>query len=433
MTNLGCFRRESLTVRKAILLTIAFTLFNFVMLGKESKTEESSSLHTDEKSSLSLAPDDEHRNITDTEVFNTTMSGIKTYVFKMRSKTNKMGDKKNKMQGKKNKMQGKKKKSRDKKNKKITGRKNNSKTSKTEKDKRNFLEDKVIVMDDVWTEEQMAAQAKIFADREAALDAFCEQTEDKPSFLHNISDVHANIRWVPKHNLIWCPVYKAGSTTWMTNLLLLAGIKSTNSSLHKQVRKLYPPPEDLEERQRLLDTSMRMLIVRHPLERLLSAYRDKMLRDNQFQKVSNLVKTGYSDPSAKEDDAHPTFLQFLKYIKDIMKKFWNSEGKSRVNPHWQPVWWTCGPCQIKYDAIAHMETLMVDQEYIIRKAGLKDLAINAHTHSSNLDSYNGTNQATRDYFSRIPKTLIKQVSNLYRHDFQLFGYTPEEYIKMGTD
>ncbi|XP_068246404.1 carbohydrate sulfotransferase 10-like isoform X3 [Palaemon carinicauda] len=396
MKNFCCCRRESLTVRKALFLVIIFAIYNFPMFGKYKKHTESSSSVTNLSSSLGELL----INATNKELSNTGTSGIRTYSFRMRRKENK----------------------------------ELNETSKRDTNrKKHFLQDKVVVMDDVWTEEQMAAQAKIFADREAALDAFCEQTEDKPSFLHNISDVHANIRWVPKHNLIWCPVYKAGSTTWMTNLLLLAGIKSTNSSLHKQVRKLYPPPEDLEERQRLLDTSMRMLIVRHPLERLLSAYRDKMLRDNQFQKVSNLVKTGYSDPSAKEDDAHPTFLQFLKYIKDIMKKFWNSEGKSRVNPHWQPVWWTCGPCQIKYDAIAHMETLMVDQEYIIRKAGLKDLAINAHTHSSNLDSYNGTNQATRDYFSRIPKTLIKQVSNLYRHDFQLFGYTPEEYIKMGTD
>ncbi|XP_066953957.1 carbohydrate sulfotransferase 10-like [Macrobrachium rosenbergii] len=395
MMSLASCKRESLTVRKAILLAFAIVIYNYVMFSRDQKPEKDSGYESNNSSSGKSSPDGVGLiGATENRTVNVTASGIRTYTFKMRGKKNQ--------------------------------------TSKQTSRKKHFLEDKVVVMDDVWTEEKMAAQAKIFADRAAELATSCEELRDDSVFLRNISAIHANLRWVPKHKLIWCPVYKAASTTWMSNLLLLAGMKSASNSFHKQVKKLYPPPKSPEERQRLLETSMRMLIVRHPLERLLSAYRDKMLRGDQFQRLSHAIKTKYPDPDIDEDATHPTFHQFLLHIRDNMKKFWSSEGTSKVNPHWQPVWWTCGPCQIMYDAIAHMETLTADQEYIIRKAGLRDLAVNAHTHSSNLDSFKGTDEATFSYFSKIPKKLIQQVSNLYRHDFQLFGYSPDKFIAMGT-
>ncbi|KAK7085011.1 hypothetical protein SK128_013533 [Halocaridina rubra] len=198
-----------------------------------------------------------------------------------------------------------------------------------------------------------------------------------------------------------------------------------------KVRELYSPPQDPEERDRLLDTSMKMLIVRHPLERLLSAYRDKMLREDLFQKLQVSIRKSFPDPNASNDEKHPTFLQFLMHIKRDMKRFWKTGGQSRLNNHWQPVWWACGPCQVKYEVIAHVESLSLDQEYIIRKAGIQDVVFNAHTHASNFDSYNGTSQATQAYFSQIPKKLLEEVSDLYRPDFDLFGYSPSQYIKLG--
>ena len=32
----------------------------------------------------------------------------------------------------------------------------------------------------------------------------------------------------PRQGLSWCPLYKAGSTTWMANMVLLEGLQAAN-------------------------------------------------------------------------------------------------------------------------------------------------------------------------------------------------------------
>merc|ERR1711962_1883395 len=47
---------------------------------------------------------------------------------------------------------------------------------------------------------------------------------------------------------------------------------------HGEVNDVFAAPESVKKRLLLLKKSLKMLIVRHPLDRLLSAYRDKLLR-----------------------------------------------------------------------------------------------------------------------------------------------------------
>lgn len=383
-------RREGLTfVGRAFALLVVFFVFHYTLLIIESQQQGGLASGKHDKKLHSYVPPGKHDK--------------KTHSYVRMKPKRKMATHSNKTRGK------------------STGKKNA------------FLKDHVIEMEEHWTEEKMEAQNEVFKQRMSHMSAACAKLEDKDVLRPNISQVHANIRWVKKHHLIWCPVYKAASTTWMNNLLLLAGIKFANMSLHRRVRELYPPPEDPQERENLLQTSLRMLIVRHPLKRLLSAYRDKMLREDQFKRLRASIRSKYPDPKASEDTGkHPTFRQFLMFIRDEMKRFWKTDGRSPVNNHWQPVWWACGPCQVSYDTIAHVETLAVDQEYIIQKAGITNLVFNAHTHASNFDSYNGTTQASKIYFSQVPQKLLKDVADLYRPDFDLFGYSPTEYIQLAN-
>ena len=78
--------------------------------------------------------------------------------------------------------------------------------------------------------------------------------------------------------LLYCPVFKAASTSWLVNYLKLSN-SSTNpkeGNLHKKIDNLFPAPATFKLRKQIYSESVKFIIVRHPFERLVSAYRDKL-------------------------------------------------------------------------------------------------------------------------------------------------------------
>jgi len=84
-----------------------------------------------------------------------------------------------------------------------------------------------------------------------------------------------------KYHIIWCNVFKAASTSWMYNFNILAGyspefLRKSNAVPLELARKRYPRVT-ITELDKAMNDSTTFLIVRHPFERLLSAYKDKLL------------------------------------------------------------------------------------------------------------------------------------------------------------
>ena len=78
--------------------------------------------------------------------------------------------------------------------------------------------------------------------------------------------------------LLYCPVFKAASTSWLVNYLKLSNstLSAKSGNLHKRITDLFPPPATFKLRKKIFAESLKFLIVRHPFERLVSAYRDKL-------------------------------------------------------------------------------------------------------------------------------------------------------------
>ncbi|XP_045613691.2 carbohydrate sulfotransferase 11 isoform X2 [Procambarus clarkii] len=242
-----------------------------------------------------------------------------------------------------------------------------------------YQHDQVRKLSSNWTEATTARVRGVLEGRRRRVREVCRSLH---GLLNPVLDrVYTNLLFVAKYRMVWCPVFKAASTTWVKNLLLLAGEQRVSSGLHQRARQIYTQPEDPAAREDLLKTSLKMMIVRHPLERLLSAYR-------------------------------------------------RSKGMKNINMHWRPYWLTCAPCHLTYDVISQVETLDQDQEYVIRELGLQDKLFNLHSHSSNFDVFNGTSAATRHYYSTVPLALLQELVQYYKYDFDLFGYSPEAYYKM---
>lgn len=178
------------------------------------------------------------------------------------------------------------------------------------------------------------------------------------------------IYWSKKHSLTWCKVPKAGSSTWTFNFLKLAGV-NPKSHLHKALRDHYPK----QSSNTIMKDTFRFMVVRHPFERILSAYRDKLedisrdleARDGYYYTVygKNIV----SEFRDKTDTnltgiIEPTWREFVTYILNT--------PVTKFDEHWMPIWMLCSPCIIRYDAISKMETFSEDTQFILQQAGLED-------------------------------------------------------------
>ncbi|KAK4307915.1 hypothetical protein Pmani_020363 [Petrolisthes manimaculis] len=297
-----------------------------------------------------------------------------------------------------------------------------------------------------WTQAMSDKVQKELNKRAEGVEAGCSSLEVQRAPKPNVMYVERHLVHVKEKKFMWCPVHKAASTTWAKNLLRLVGDTNTINNYQGNARKHFPPPQTSRDMHHVPKDTTWLLIVRHPLQRLLSAYRDKMLRErksrDRFVQMQKQIVTAYQDPNQttttttttnntlNANTSHvPTFTQFLLKVKDDVESVWTGR-KRPINQHWSPYWLLCAPCQLHYHLIAHVETFTRDQEYLIHRFHMEDQAVNIHSHASNFDSYEGTDEATQHYFSQVPKELLNQIIQLYLPDFILFDYSPDEYLKL---
>ncbi|XP_063701867.1 carbohydrate sulfotransferase 11 isoform X2 [Culicoides brevitarsis] len=236
-----------------------------------------------------------------------------------------------------------------------------------------------------------------------------------------------------KHHLLWCNVFKAASTSWMYNFNVLAGyspefLKKTKLVPLILARKRYPRPsvEELIEAQ---NGSITFLIVRHPFERLLSAYRDKLqfalphtLHSALGQKIIRKYREKkFQLKPSKYAIRWPIFGEFAEYLIDEYKA-----GKM-LDMHWTPITQFCTPCQVKFDVIAKFETLDEDQQYLIHKAGLSHLIAPQWKNSG---KGKNTSDLLKKYYSTLTQRQIREIYEIFKYDFELFGYDPQPYFEM---
>ncbi|XP_067002353.1 carbohydrate sulfotransferase 11 [Anabrus simplex] len=243
------------------------------------------------------------------------------------------------------------------------------------------------------------------------------------------------------HHIVWCNVFKAASTSWMYNFNVLAGYSPKFLQNSKLVplnlaRRRYSRPS-LHDLQVALNDSISFLIVRHPLERLLSAYRDKLeysLPHTLHQKLGNQIILKYRTGAPKiipigrksyrKNPRWPTFPEFVNYLVDVHKK-----GEP-FDMHWTPITEFCTPCQVDFDIICKFETLQEDQNYLIHLARLQDII---RPQWKNPAKGRTTHEVAAGYYSQLTKTQILQLYNIFRYDFELFGYSLDGYLELGIN
>ena len=101
-----------------------------------------------------------------------------------------------------------------------------------------------------------------------------------------------------------------------------------------------------------------------------------------------------------------------------------TEKEAIVNPHWLPNVEKCMPCEIRYDYIGRFETLEDDAKYILHSIGA-NLTFPSGSGSAPTNSSND-NKLFRAYQS-VPPNLKERLYEIYKLDFQIFGYDYSKY------
>ncbi|XP_060516826.1 carbohydrate sulfotransferase 11-like isoform X2 [Cylas formicarius] len=230
-----------------------------------------------------------------------------------------------------------------------------------------------------------------------------------------------------KHRLVWCNVFKAASTSWMYNFNILAGYSPKFLQRSKVVpvtlaRQKYPRPS-LASLRKALKNSISFIIARHPFERLLSAYRDKLqfsLPHTYHRKLGKEIICKYRREK-NTNPKWPTYSEFVEYLVDSVKR------GDRLDMHWAPVVEFCTPCMFDIKIIAHTETLQEDQMYLINKAGLNNIIKPQWKNAGK----GATMLQIEKYYSQLTRSQILQLYHIYRFDFELFNYSLSGYLELG--
>ena len=112
----------------------------------------------------------------------------------------------------------------------------------------------------------------------------------------------------------------------------------------------------------------KFIFVRHPFDRVLSAYRNKLehpftdeFRRRYGRKIIERYRP-YATEEALASGADVSFTEFLRYIID--------ENPAKFNNHWQRYWDLCQPCQVRYDFIGTAENYAREAELFVRKMNI---------------------------------------------------------------
>ena len=220
--------------------------------------------------------------------------------------------------------------------------------------------------------------------------------------------------------------------SWMYLFNRLAGY--TEKDLNKRgkspiglAREKYPRPsvEELNDTLSLPNT-IGFLIARNPYERLVSGYREKILgaiRGSPHDKLGREIVIKYRklDPRQyKWGKTFPTFTEFVRYILDQV------DLGNTLDMHWTPVNDFCTPCQVNLNHIIKFETFDRDTMHILKHSRLTEYLPPAEkTLKKNVSKgKQNSSSLVETYLDELPPDLRKNLYDLYRIDFDLFGYKP---------
>ena len=194
------------------------------------------------------------------------------------------------------------------------------------------------------------------------------------------------------------------------------------------------PPED---QRVIIQTYFKVMTIRHPMERALSAYVDKFTASKLTDPLVACVKHANKHYRSSKNQIKlkngkqtiPSGLTWDDFTSLV------TDNSSPYNPHWDSAYHLCHPCVIQYDYITRTETMATDSGHILKLLS-RDLDEELKLEIVHSQRNNTVEAAIIETFSKkipeygkIPKEKLAKLIDIYKHDMSLFGYNFDEETK----
>ncbi|XP_071941183.1 carbohydrate sulfotransferase 12-like [Antedon mediterranea] len=231
-----------------------------------------------------------------------------------------------------------------------------------------------------------------------------------------------HLYYVNKSGIVFCAIPKATSTTLKRLLLISSKIYANVESMPLDVHRVFNEHSvklsDLTKPDilNIFKNSTKIMVVRNPFTRLLSAFRDKLepeWADEFFPRSIFIEKI--QDKYGLEKGNSLSFKEFVRYVSDFDNTFPND-----FEEHWREMYKLCLPCEVKYDVIEKFENIYDKKEYnsLMKLLNISGVLPPKSTHGTNSSSQ----MMVEKYYSNLSEDLVYSIYQRYLMDFKLFSY-----------
>lgn len=330
-----------------------------------------------------------------------------------------------------------------------------------------------------------------YKNRQRSYKEMCKMFSRESDFnLESMADYAKTTSFIDtQHKILYCELPKCGCTHWKNVMLKFSSYDkpdqevvdflkskldrmlekmSSKTSSNKTIRTLdknthwshlileknYPKVYENVYRN---GTYFKFIFVRHPLDRILSAFLDKIERkffertvdEDQNLSVLDTIRSMDSNLDLRKIDLKNLEEKFIKarlnlskhafqvFLAYLIDREISQIGGDTVR-HWKRYYDLCQMCQSNWDFIGKLESIQRDSQYLIQKLGFDTHKISyGESKSHHLvdstkaqdttgSSYGKDLSSSDDkiirYFSHIPKFWITEIYKIYETDFLGFGY-----------
>jgi len=240
-----------------------------------------------------------------------------------------------------------------------------------------------------------------------------------------------NVLYNVKYSFTICRMQKVASSSWLQTVMITDGFYTYDEFWNNQLwgneavkfarqKRRLSSLNSTREMDEIWMRSQNIITVRHPFKRLVSAYLDKLLHKSSgyYNNVASYIEKNNHYKRINVNDRYtpltgePTFEDYINFIVDT-----SSNKNYKGDTHWSDYQKLCDPCRHKYDLVLKLETIEEDLEYLRDRLKIPDDAEGIMTVSQNKHEYD-----FMTYFNELPQPLFEQVYDMYKEDFEMFGY-----------
>ncbi|KAK2150621.1 hypothetical protein LSH36_398g02029 [Paralvinella palmiformis] len=269
-------------------------------------------------------------------------------------------------------------------------------------------------------------------ERSEHIKGYCNTTDtgDEPT-TENGSGRYGTLLVDEKHKVIFCDVHDSISLLWASFIAKTTGNANLqrppvrNRNYMTKIGLNYLDSYSGADREAVLRESFKFLVVRHPMERMALVWKAKFVDNSPDdlwrKKLAKRILDSLRSESGKEarledDDVTVSFDQFLRFA--FVERNLN-------DPIWLSYLKVCHPCEIRYDAILHAESMASELGVVLRR--YDDVPRRRYRLNYKPTEHLLVDVAAGSYhlsvYDNVTSEAVEALLKKYKHDMKMFGYT----------